>query len=221
MCAPHLISVVRRKMVRTQLKAKAAENFFSKSTRSKSIRLRQIEAEKKLKIESKKLSENLPPRITRSTKKEGALIAPTISPKKLRSKSIQNKKNELNSHSSEFKPQNLPANTKTQSKNSSLSTVRFIKLNDYKVNSIVLAKQKYSTPWPARVLKIEKNQVFVYFFSDKRNGFVLREEIYDFILSGNAIKSSLSSKKKLRGYLTGIAEIEMLLNIPQEKSLLN
>lgn len=48
----------------------------------------------------------------------------------------------------------------------------FIKINDFKVDSIVLAKQLYSFPWPAKVLKIEKDRIFVYFFGDKRCGYV-------------------------------------------------
>lgn len=141
-----------------------------------------------------------------------------FSPKKLRSR--LEKKN-LNSHLSQCQPQSITEHTKRQSKNSSVSAVRFVKLNDFKVDSVVLAKQKYSIPWPARVLKIEKNQVFVYFFGDKRSGFVSKSEIYDFILSKNAIKLTLSARKKQRGYLTGISEIELLLGVPQEKSLLN
>lgn len=115
----------------------------------------------------------------------------------------------------------MVAKEKQQSKNSSISTIRFVKCNDFKVGSIVLAKQKYSIPWPSKVLEIESERVFVYFFGDKRSGYVSKIEIYDFIWSATAIKSSIISKKKPRSYTTGIMEVEMLIGIPSEKSLLN
>lgn len=96
----------------------------------------------------------------------------------------------------------------------------FIKCANYDINSIVLAKQKYSIPWPVRILKIEKSKVFVHFFGDKRNGFVDSTEIYDCKKSVDAIKSVLASKKKPRGYLTGIREVELILGIPIENSVI-
>lgn len=36
--------------------------------------------------------------------------------------------------------------------------------------SIILAKQKYSCPWPATILNIENNKVLVHFFGDNRTG---------------------------------------------------
>lgn len=89
---------------------------------------------------------------------------------------------------------------------------QFVKLDSFEKNSIVLAKQKYSCPWPARVLEIQKQKVLVYFFGDKRSGFVDRSEIYDFVKSSKAIKSVISSKKVPSGYSTGVLEIELLLN---------
>lgn len=109
--------------------------------------------------------------------------------------------------------------TQTESKHLTVLTSTFVKLSDFKVDSIVLAKQKYSIPWPARILKIEQNRILVYFFGDKRSGYVCQSEIYDFILSINAIKSKILSKKLPRGYRTGICEIEIFMGIPSEKSL--
>lgn len=50
--------------------------------------------------------------------------------------------------------------------------IDFVKLDTFQKNSIVLAKQKFSFPWPARVLSIEKEKTLVYFFGDKREGYV-------------------------------------------------
>lgn len=119
-------------------------------------------------------------------------------------------------------PQTTAITTLEQKQN--LSVVKreqFVKLNIFEKNSIVLAKQKYSCPWPARVLEIEKNKVLVFFFDDKRNGFVSRFEIYDFLKSSRAIKSIITSKRVPRCYLTGVSEIELLLGINKEQSILN
>lgn len=90
------------------------------------------------------------------------------------------------------------------------------------MNSIVLAKQAYSQPWPSRILKIAKNRILVYFFGDRREGFVASHEIYDFQKSTEALKLVVKSKRqKNDGFLTGIREIEFLLNIPFEQSILN
>lgn len=111
---------------------------------------------------------------------------------------------------------------KSQIKNTTISTIRYVKLSDFEVNSVVLAKQKYSIPWPARVLKIEQDRVFVYFFGDRRSGFVLKSEIYNFLLSASAIRATIQSKKKPpRTFCTGIAEVETIFKIPCNESLLN
>lgn len=116
---------------------------------------------------------------------------------------------------------NLP-HAKSNEKNIVVERVDFIKLNEFKENSVVLAKQKYSQPWPARVVKITKKKVLVYFFGDRREGCVDSQEIYDFRKSAEALKLVLKSKqKKCDGYLAGIREIEMLLEISYEESLLN
>lgn len=126
-----------------------------------------------------------------------------------------------NIDSNEKKPANSDNKSKTQSKSLSVSKTQFVKLHDFKVNSIVLAKQKYSVPWPSRVLTIEKNRVLVHFFGDKRSGFVPKNEIYDFVLSLSALKSTIASKRNPRTYKLGITEVEMLMGITRENSLLN
>lgn len=112
----------------------------------------------------------------------------------------------------------------TIEKNKNLCIVKrqpFVKLNCFEKNAIVLAKQKYSCAWPARVIEIEKGKVLVSFFGDKRQGFVSLAEVYDFVKSAEAVKSIISSKKPPRGYITGVKEIELLLGVNKEKSLFN
>lgn len=155
---------------------------------------------------------------TRLKCKENILLLPNLSPRKTRSKSEKIPAISFDSNSNQQPPIIPVDKKKTQNK---LSTIRFVKLNDFTVNSIVLAKQKYSIPWPARVLQIEKERVFVFFFGDKRSGYVSKGEIYDFILSSNALKSAIASKKKPRTFCTGVAEVELLLGIQYKKSVLN
>lgn len=100
--------------------------------------------------------------------------------------------------------------------------VAFVKAKTFNQNDIILAKQKYSTPWPAIVLNIQKERVFVYFFGDKRSGYVSSSEIYDYAESIRALKSYLVLTKKIpSGFITGVREVEALLKIPQENSVLN
>lgn len=141
-----------------------------------------------------------------------------ILPIQTRSKSIKIEKIQKESDSNKCLPQVSFNDTDIQSKSLSLSKSQFVKLNDFAVDSIVLARQKYSKPWPSKVLNIEKDRVFVYFYGDRRSGYVEKTEIYDFILSVNAIKSKITSKKTERSYLTGLVEIEALLGIPREYS---
>lgn len=210
-------------------------------------KIRKIKTTKKSKKTNQLLSENSSARITRSksvisekvqegvtfplehcnsrntrSKSKADIIIPlqTISPLKTRSKSEKIPNITINSDPNHQQSPNSFNKVKSQCKNLIISTIQFVKLHDYNVDSIVLAKQKYSTPWPAKVLKIEKNRVFVYFFGDKRSGFVSKFEIYDFFLSVSAIKSTIASKKVHRSYYTGIAEVELSMGIPSEKSLL-
>lgn len=99
--------------------------------------------------------------------------------------------------------------------------VDFVKTEIFKKNEIVLAKQKYSCPWPARILEVKKEKVLVYFFGDKRSGFVSASELYDFIKSLDALKSFLSSKKIPFGFIAGVREVELLLKINAINSVLN
>lgn len=99
--------------------------------------------------------------------------------------------------------------------------VIFIKLEKFEEDTICLAKQKYSCPWPARIIRIEKDKVLVHFFGDKRVGYVQSTEIYDFTKSSEAIRSINSGKKIPRGYTAGLLEVELLLGIDISQSVLN
>lgn len=98
--------------------------------------------------------------------------------------------------------------------------VDFVKLATFKKKDIILAKQKYSIPWPARILDIEKEKVTVFFFGDRRTGSVSSTELYDYVKSYQALKSHVTSKKKPRGFITGIREVELLLGIAEKDSVL-
>lgn len=189
------------------------ENKSTIITRSK---LNNLETVQKTKEDSSGMRSA---RNTRSESKENIPLQRPL-PYNTRSKSKKNPKNSFFSESGERKQETLLTKAKTQNKCSTVSTIRFVKLNDFNVNSIVLAKQKYSVPWPAQVLSVEKKRVSVHFFGDRRRGFVSKQEIYDFILSTSAIKSIIASKKQHRSYYTGVAEVEHLIGIPSDKSLL-
>lgn len=94
-----------------------------------------------------------------------------------------------NKNSNKSSPKTKFNNTGTHTKILSLSKIQFVKLNDFTENSIVLSKQKYSIPWPSKILKVELYRVFVYFYGDNRYGYVNKIKIFDFILSEQKIRS--------------------------------
>lgn len=109
-------------------------------------------------------------------------------------------------------PPVAPAVGPTKLKQQIAKPVVCVKLSKFKVNDIVLAKQKYSCPWPSRILRVQKEKVFVYFFGDKRSGFVDSTEIYSFCESFVGLKSLLVQKQPINFY-TGVREVELLLGL--------
>lgn len=202
-------SVYSSEKVASNKKAKSLLILSPKRTRSK----------------SKKETCSLPtlsPKHTRSKSKKETHLLPILSPKRTRSKSGNKSEKSANIDlNSDFSECQKAKQKKKQPENLKISTIQYVRLGDFSVDSIVLAKQKYAVPWPSKVLKIEKERVLVFFFGDKRNGYVLKNEIYDFNLSIKAIKSQIASKNKPKSYLTGIAEVEMLLGLTSGISLLN
>lgn len=67
----------------------------------------------------------------------------------------------------------------------------------------------------------KKNKALVYFFGDRREGYVQITEIYDFKKSFEAIKSFLSAKGKPRAYVTGLHEVELCIGIDRAHSIFN
>lgn len=150
---------------------------------------------------------------------ENTLSVLDFSPRKTRSKSEKIQSIAINCNSNEEKSRITTEKKQQQTKISVRSS--FVKISAFKVDSIVLAKQKYSLPWPAKVLQIEKERVFVYFYGDKRSGYVAKSEIYDYHLSLKVVKLAIESKKNPLTYRTGVVEVEKLMGIPSELSVFN
>lgn len=231
-----LISVLFSTMVRAQLKSKAAIKQKPKETKStkrqKTEKNKFIPAENQssritrsnsqfVKIENttKNQAHGISPRKTRSKSKVNILPLSHISPRKTRSKSenIQS----IDFHLDSKHQESVCLEDKKQQQTKICVRSEFVKTIDFKLFSIVLAKQKYSVPWPAKVLKIEKERVFVHFYGDNRSGYVHKSEIYDFLLSMKAVKTLLQSKKNPHTYRKGIREIEGVFGIPADKTLVH
>lgn len=229
-----MVLVVRGKMVRkqsTSKRAKKSSHIESRVTRSNSIAAektkKSAELIKKTQIKSKiiphakNIPENSTKRVTRSnsvrcetpTSDTSTFPLQTFSPKRTRSKSEKISNIDLHSN---FDQGQKSEQKKKKSDNLQISVNRYVNLSNFCVDSIVLAKQKNSFPWPAKVLVIEEKKVFVFFYGDKRSGYVDKTEIYDFILSLNAVKNKLNSKRIQKTYVTGVREVELLLRITHE-----
>lgn len=219
-------------MVRSDPKIKRGEKQQPKRNKLRS------KTHKKSEKNKEKYAENQSTRITRSRRqeinsnlpknvpsqntclnesKENILSLPHFSPRKTRSKS--EKIQSITYQTDSKHEQSAIVNEKKQQQTQISVRTQFVKISVFEVDQIVLAKQKYSLPWPAKVLQIEKERVFVYFFGDKRSGFVAKSEIYDFVLSAKAVKSVLESKKKQVSYVAGVILIEKLLGIPCDESI--
>lgn len=97
----------------------------------------------------------------------------------------------------------------------------FVQTKSFKASDIVLAKQKYSTPWPSKILDVRKGNVLVHFYGDKRQGLVESTEIYDYVKSLGALKQTLSAKNVRLALITGVCEVEDLMRIPRALSIIN
>lgn len=189
-----------------------------KRTRSISKKLKiEILTPRALDISEKRNKNKTVSEVVNRPKKSNNIEKNYVSPRRMRSNTKKNVSLNI------FKPNVLievPHGMKKSIVKSSTCTVH-VKSKNFTVNSIVLAKQKYSIPWPARVLKINSDSVYVYFFGDTREGFVDPSEIYDFANSTDSIRSVIRSNRKPRYYIDGILEAEQLLGIPKHISILN
>lgn len=91
------------------------------------------------------------------------------------------------------------------------------KCDEIRIGKIVLGKQRYSVPWPSRIVSIHKSHVNVFFFGDGRIGPVKLNDIYEFSDSIDEIKRCLKSQGY--NYGKGIREAEMIIGIPEHLSL--
>lgn len=126
-------------------------NIGERVTRSKTKNLSKIE---EISVSSFCSSSRVEQRATRSkTKKENA-IEETF---KFNSWAISD------IEQTKVKSKKVESTGLNASKNCLATFKRFVKLANYEKDSIVLAKQKHSIPWPARILEVGKKKISVYF----------------------------------------------------------
>lgn len=115
------------------------------------------------------------------------------------------------------------AKTTEKNKNSSAlvakKNIKGKKLDSFAIGDDVLAKQKYSVPWPAKILAMRSKCVDVYFYGDGRKGPVKRDEIYSFNHSHDVILDCL--RRNIPTYQKGIREMEMIHKVPEERSIIH
>lgn len=87
------------------------------------------------------------------------------------------------------------------------------------VGQVVLAKQKFSVPWPSKIMSIKKDSVHVYFFGDGRCGPVKKCDLFSICDSKDIMINCI--KRKITNYRKGIIEMESLLGVPDNLSLTN
>lgn len=87
------------------------------------------------------------------------------------------------------------------------------------IGELVMARQKYSVPWPSRIVAVRKRNVDVYFYGDGRVGAVKKEDLSTIGESKAVIVSCL--KRNIHNYRKGIIEIERISLIPDHLSILN
>lgn len=159
--------------------------------------------------EKKKAKENISPPVLKKTDTAALVLNPS---RVLRSSEKKEAKENI-------PKENIPPPVLKKTNTAVCKRAEFVKVNTFKVNDIVLAKQKYSIPWPARVIDIRKEKVSVYFFGDRRVGPVNSCDLFDYIKSFAALKSLLVEKRKARGFITGLREVELLLGIAETHSV--
>lgn len=92
------------------------------------------------------------------------------------------------------------------------------KCDEIGIGKIVLGKQKYSVPWPSKIVSIHKSYANVYFFGDGRIGPVKLNDIYEFKDSIDEIKRCIISQGS--SYGKGIREAEIIIGIPEHLSIM-
>lgn len=86
-------------------------------------------------------------------------------------------------------------------------------------NSIIVAKMRSFSPWPAKLVGLHNKTALVYFFGTGEHGEVKSDEIILFEDALLLLKAL--SLKKLKNYHRAIREAEIFLSIPTDASILN
>lgn len=87
------------------------------------------------------------------------------------------------------------------------------------VGQLVLAKQKFSVPWPSRISAVNKDSVYVYFFGDGRSGSVKKCDLFSIFDSKDIVVNCL--KRNITNYRKCIIEMEKILGVPDNLSMTN
>lgn len=131
-----------------------------------------------------------------------------IQPKRNGNRGVENKDTYINTTTTTQAKKTKPKPRET----SALCMKRLLNTNvRVEVNQLVLAKQKYSVPWPSQIKEIGSKSVTVYFFGDGRCGPVKIDDLYSIEHSHDIMTDCL--KRNIRNYRKGIIEMERILNI--------
>lgn len=87
------------------------------------------------------------------------------------------------------------------------------------VGQLVLAKQKYSVPWPSKIIAIKTDSVSVFFFGDGRCGPVKKCDLFSICDSRDIMIDCI--KRNITDYRKGIIEMERISGVPQNMSITN
>lgn len=74
-------------------------------------------------------------------------------------------------------------------------------------------------PWPCRLIEITQKKAEVKFFGDNTTGSVKLDRIGHFKENSDLVKQLAT--KKIPNYRKAIAEVEIILKVPQHLSILN
>lgn len=210
-----LMKITEKKSpIKTRSTTKLIHSFKQKEIASIPVRITRLKKEKpKVKIQQNRPTVELTNRLVNKVNFDKVKIVEAKEIVSIPARVTRSKEKKSNGNIQQIAPA-------VESTKRLVKRVDFVKVKTFKENDIILAKQKYSSPWPARILNIQEDKVTVFFFGDKRTGTVSSFELYDFIKSIDALKSFLALKKP-RGYITGIREVEALLKIPHTHSVFN
>lgn len=147
--------------------------------------------------------------------------------KKIEEKSAEHRKENVNLNTRTLRKRKSDHIIEPPKKRARLNTVvksnqnpKFISTEPCKIKkkSIVLAHMRTYSPWPACVIELNEKTVKVKFFGDDTVGTVKIENIGLIHENEILIKSLLN--KKIPNYRKAIAEVEVVLKVPSDLSLL-